>query len=112
MAFDADHSGFVSFTELMIAISLSGSNDPVKKLHLVFNIFDKNNSKSLETSEMNNILNGFKSIMDDQDLDEVNEIMKWDKDVNGSLNEDEFISLIMSKPTLKKYFINLIKIHE
>lgn len=112
LAFDADKSGFVSFSELMIAISLSGQSDPVKKLHLVFNIFDKNNSKTLEISEVNSILNGFKGIMDEKDSVEVNDLMNWDKDQNGSLNEDEFINLVMSKPVLKKYFIDLIKVHE
>ena len=96
----------------MIAISLSGQSDPVKKLHLVFNIFDKNNSKTLEISEVNSILNGFKGIMDEKDSVEVNDLMNWDKDQNGSLNEDEFINLVMSKPVLKKYFIDLIKVHE
>ena len=96
----------------MIAISLSGQSDPVKKLHLVFNIFDKNNSKTLDISEVNSILNGFKGIMDEKDSVEVNDLMNWDKDQNGSLNEDEFINLVMSKPVLKKYFIDLIKVHE
>jgi Ca2+-binding EF-hand superfamily protein len=96
----------------MIAISLSGQNDPVKKLHLVFNIFDKNNSKTLDISEVNSILNGFKGIMDEKDSAEVNDLMNWDKDQNGSLNEEEFINLVMSKPVLKKYFIDLIKVHE
>ena len=108
----SDKSGFVTFTELMIAISLSGQSDPRKKLHLVFNIFDKNNSKSLDISEVNIILSGLKGIMLDQDLDEVNEIMKWDKNNDGSLSEEEFINLILNNSTLKKYFINLIKVHE
>ena len=112
MAFDLDKSGFVSFTELMIAISLSGQNDPVKKLKLVFSIYDKNNSKSLELSEVNVILNGIKKIVNESDIDEIDEIMKWDKDTSGSLNEEEFIALIMSQPVLKKYFIDLIKVHD
>jgi Ca2+-binding EF-hand superfamily protein len=96
----------------MIAISLSGQNDINKKLHLVFNIFDKNNNKTLSVSEVENILNGFKGIMDEKDLGEVENIMKWDKDRNGSLNEEEFINLIVSTPVLKKYFIDLVKVHE
>ena len=96
----------------MIAISLSGQSDPVKKLHLVFNIFDKNSSKTLDISEVNSILNGLKGIMDENDSAEVNDLMNWDKDHNGSLNEEEFINLVMSKPVLKKYFIDLIKVHE
>ena len=113
LAFDSDKSGFVSFTELMIAISLSSNDDATKKLKLVFNIYDKNNSKSLELGEVNAILTGLKNTMiHDSEMDEVNEIMKWDKDINGSLNEQEFIDLIMSKPTLKKYFIDLIKVHD
>jgi len=96
----------------MIAISLSGQTDPVKKLHLVFNIFDRNNSRTLEISEVNNILSGFKGIMEEKDLAEVDNIMKWDKDHNGSLSEEEFVSLIMSNTILKKYFIDLVKVHE
>lgn len=96
----------------MIAISLSGQNDINKKLHLVFNIFDRNNSKTLSVSEVENILNGFKGIMDEKDLGEVENIMKWDKDRNGSLNEEEFINLIVSTPVLKKYFLDLVKVHE
>jgi hypothetical protein len=38
--------------------------------------------------------------------------MKWDKDNTKSLSEEEFINFIMDNSELKKYFIDLIKIHD
>jgi hypothetical protein len=38
--------------------------------------------------------------------------MNWDKDGNGSLNEEEFFNYIMSNETLKKYYLDLIKTHD
>lgn len=113
LAFDADKSGFVTFSELMIAISLSGRADPVKKLHLVFNIYDRNHNGRIEKKEIDEILNSIKQVssLDNIDLDE-DGIMNWDKDNNGYLNEDEFVNFVMSNPNLKKFYLNLIKVHD
>jgi len=115
-AFDTDKSGFVTFTEFLIAVSLSSNKDPRKKLHLAFKMYDRNRSGSLEKSEIDSILNGLKETATKTSLDtdqiKSSDIMNWDKDGNGCLNEEEFVNYIMSNETLKKYYLDLIKTHD
>jgi Ca2+-binding EF-hand superfamily protein len=115
-AFDTDKSGFVTFTEFLIAVSLSSSKDPRKKLHLAFKMYDRNRSGSLDKSEIDSILTGLREIAAKKGLNtaeiETSDIMNWDKDGNGSLNEEEFVNYIMSNETLKKYYLDLIKTYD
>jgi Ca2+-binding EF-hand superfamily protein len=115
-AFDTDKSGYVTFTEFLIAVSLSSNKDPRKKLHLAFKMYDRNRSGSLDKSEIDSILNGLREIAIKKGLgiDEIeySKLMNWDKDGNGSLNEEEFFNYIMSNETLKKYYLDLIKTHD
>jgi Ca2+-binding EF-hand superfamily protein len=101
----------------LIAVSLSGQNDPEKKLRLAFTIYDYNNNGKLEKDEIDAILTGLRDLADEVDkgkFDELNEsdLNNWDKDKNGYLTEDEFIKFILSEPLLKKYFLNIIKAHD
>lgn len=114
LAFDQDNSGFVTFSEFLIAISLSGSSDPEKKLHLAFLIYDTNRNGRIEKHEIDAIIKGIKDLSEHEELDEVSEkeLLAWDKDGNGYLTEDEFIKYVVSNPKLKKYLINCIKAHD
>jgi Ca2+-binding EF-hand superfamily protein len=114
-AFDKDKNGFITFPEFLIAVSLSGQNDPEKKLRLAFSIYDYNNNGLLEKEEMEAIITGLKGLADDVDkekFNELNNLNNWDKDRNGCLTEDEFTTYILSEPLLKKYFLNIIKAHD
>lgn len=46
--FDFDKSGFITFDEFLIAISLSGHKDPGEKLKLVFRMYDYNRNGQIE----------------------------------------------------------------
>jgi Ca2+-binding EF-hand superfamily protein len=107
--FDFDKSGFITFGEFTIAIYLSGKSNPVEKLRLVFRMYDYNHSGDIDRNEIERILKSIASVSDEIDYDM---IMHWDKNGNGKLTEDEFVDFIMGNPTLKKYFIDLIKTHD
>ncbi len=107
--FDFDKSGFVTFSEFLIALYLSGKTDPAEKLRLVFRMYDFNRSGDIDREEIEKILGSIASASEEIDYDT---IMNWDKNSNGKLTEDEFVAFIMEQPKLKKYFLSLIKIHD
>ena len=77
---------------------------------LIFKIIykkDTNKNGRLDGHEVERIIKGLQSINGDCE-----DIMKWDTDNTGSLSEEEFINFVLENPVLKKYFINLIKIHD
>jgi Ca2+-binding EF-hand superfamily protein len=115
--FDKDKSGVVTFSEFLIAVSLSGQNDAEKKLRLAFSIYDYNNNGKLEREEIDAIVQGLRGLADSVDQGKFDQFAEsdlngWDKDKNGYLTEDEFIKFILAEPLLKKYFLSLIKVHE
>ena len=107
-AFDTDKSGFVSFTELLTAISLSGNSDPAVKLSLIFNLYDKDRSNQLERKEILCFLKDVDSESKLQNID-IDSILGSNKE---TLTKEEFIGLIMSRPDLKKFYLDLIKIFD
>lgn len=68
---------------------------------------DSNKNGRIDGNEIRGIIKGLQSIYGDGD-----EIMKWDTDNTGSLSEEEFINFILENPVLKKYYLDLIKIHD
>ena len=107
--FDMDKNGIITFSEFLIAISLSGHRKPEEKLRLVFKMYDYNQNGLIEKEEIDTILKSVAHIS--PEIDE-QAIINWDKDNNGHLNEEEFVQFIMNNPKLRKYFIELIKIHD
>ena len=108
LAFDTDKSGFISFQELLIGLSLASQNDPIKKLSLIFNIYDRDSSGYLEKSELSKFLQYIKNVnLLKSEFDE----NTWIDSLNNQcLNREEFINMIMSIPNLKRHYLNLINI--
>lgn len=107
--FDADKDGVVTFGEFMITVFLQGRKEPEEKLRLVFRMYDHNCNGYIETKEIEAILH---SIADNCDQIEYDELVDWDQNSTGHLNEQEFVNFIMNKPKLKKFFLDLIKLYE
>jgi Ca2+-binding EF-hand superfamily protein len=106
-AFDIDKSGFISFQELLIGLSLATHNDPIKKLGLIFNIYDRDSSGYLEKGEL---LEFLRYIRNEARLDN----SEWIDDIRiedyHRLNKEEFIYFIMLRSDYKEHYLNLIKI--
>ena len=111
-AFDTDGSGFISFTEFLIAVSLSGRKEPNEKLAMAFRLYDHNKNGRLEEKEIENIVAGLNSIANGVPTLEKEHLYQWDKDKSGYLTEQEFIEFVLSNKELTRYFINLIKTHD
>ena len=108
LSFDTDKSGFISFQELLIGLSLASQNDPIKKLSLIFNIYDRDSSGYLEKNELSKFLQYIKNVnLLKSEFDETT----WIDSLNNQcLNKEEFINMIMSIPDLKRHYLNLINI--
>ncbi|CAF0707236.1 unnamed protein product [Brachionus calyciflorus] len=107
--FDSDKNGIVTFGEFVITVFLQGRKEPEEKLRLVFRMYDHNRNGFVDKKEIEAIL---KSIAENCEEITYEELMDWDKDESGMLNEDEFIKFTMDKPKLKKFYLDLIKVHD
>ena len=119
--FDCDNSGYIDFTELLIAISITAQGDACKKLTLAFkmvslvilkilqynffnflilpNKYDIDKNGQLDKKEMELIIEAIYDLMDEDNRkgenapkERVKQIMRQlDKDHSGSLSQDEFV---------------------
>ena len=109
--FDTDKSGKIDFSEFIIAISASDNGDVTKKLHLAFNLYDKNNNGRIDRKEMEHIvtsiydLKGIENRKGENDPKErSNDIFKrMDTDYTNTLSESEFVDGCLSDPILMKF---------
>jgi Ca2+-binding EF-hand superfamily protein len=112
-AFDLDKSGLISFSEFLIAVSLSGQNDPEKKLRLAFSIYDHNNNGRLEKKEFEMLLDSVKGIMKSSSAGTYEQILQdWDSKKQDYLTQDEFVQFVMSEPALKEFYLGLIQTND
>jgi Ca2+-binding EF-hand superfamily protein len=61
-----DHSGKIDFTEFLVAISTSSSNDVKQKLHLGFKLYDTNNNGSIDKKEMQKLIEAIYDLMGEE----------------------------------------------
>lgn len=111
--FDTDHSGKIDFTEFLVAISTSSSNDVKQKLHLGFKLYDTNNNGSIDKKEMQKLIDAIYDLMgeenrkgDNDPKERVTAIFnKLDKDHSGTLSEAEFVNGCLQDPYLMKLLV-------
>lgn len=111
--FDTDNSGKIDFTEFLVAISASSSNDVKQKLHMGFKLYDTNNNGQIDKKEMLKLIDAIYDLMGEENRKGDNEpkhrveaiFNKIDKDHNGTLSEAEFVNGCLSDPVLMKLLV-------
>jgi neurocalcin delta len=111
--FDTDKSGKIDFTEFLVAISTSSSNDVKQKLHLGFKLYDSNNNGSIDKKEMIKLIEAIYDLTGEDNRKGDNDpksrctaiFNKLDKDNNGTLSEAEFVLGCLQDPILMKLLV-------
>lgn len=113
--FDENHNGQIEFWEFMIVISLAGETDIKKRLSLVFKLYDINQNGRIEKKELEVIIDciydffGYDKTKDKPSKRAKEILSRLDKDLNGYLDENEFIDGCLSDPIMKGLFSGIFE---
>lgn len=115
---DKDNSGEIDFIEYLIAISVITRGSICEKLRMSFEIFDIDKNGTIDQSEMKALLEAIYDIMGEKNRNgenspstRVKHIMKqFDKNNDGLLNVEEFISGCINDPCLRSLFAPIVRI--
>jgi len=108
--FDKDHSGAISFKELMAGLSIFYGGNEEEKVMLLFNVYDQDNNGTLSFAELEVALHDAHVFIHghppkDRDRSRWNKAFRTlDKDHSGQLDRDEFLDVIRVFPDLLEYF--------
>jgi Ca2+-binding EF-hand superfamily protein len=112
--FDVASSGYITFQEFMMSISIFSAGDINKKLNLAFKLYDLDQNGVIDRKEMIKVVDAIYSLIDSDD--EKRKIIKsnvvvdsiignLDKDGNCTLDREEFIHGCLSDPVIKDILV-------
>ena len=107
--YDTDMDGFVTFIEFMVVYNLMINGNAEDNLGKIFQIFDVNNDGSISLEEMNVLVKNISVLVENQDgIDKTKECAKrafkeMDKDKNGVVTRDEFVSAVLNQEDVSKF---------
>jgi Ca2+-binding EF-hand superfamily protein len=112
-AFDKDHSGFINYTEFIIAIAALSSGDMISNLGLTFKMYDINNDGSISKRELKKIIKALYKLKgisrfqgEDRPSKRVKLIFeKYDKSKDNRISEKEFIEACLGDPMIRSLLI-------
>jgi Ca2+-binding EF-hand superfamily protein len=106
-AFDADNSGSISFSEFLVAYSLTTKGDIRSKLEYAFELYDADDSGTLDRTEIKTVLTGMLDLLGaDKKGHNINslttECMKeLDQEKDGLITKDEFVDGLLANYSLR-----------
>ena len=87
-----DHSGFIDYTEFVVAASNENSLLTKEKLIAAFKMFDKNSNGSITSDEIKFVLEGGKSNIPPTIIDAI--IKQVDENGDGQISFEEFTHMM------------------
>lgn len=91
-AVDTDQSGYIDYTEFVVASANEKAMMTSERLALAFKMFDKDNSGMITPSEIRQVLSASESKIPNQIIDAV--IKQVDQNGDGQISLEEFTSLM------------------
>lgn len=113
--FDKDNSGFINFSEFVLAISASSNDDMVSNLRLAFKMYDINGDGTISRSELKKIIKALYTLRgitkffgEDQPSKRVDMIFeKYDKSRDNKISENEFITACLNDHLINSLLTNI-----
>lgn len=97
--FDNDGSGLISFTEFVLNWDLTTNGSKTQKLTETFDMYDEDNSGSVDIDELNNVLTAMFDLLDAPLEDRYNveetaarALEKLDTNGDGEITQAEFVT--------------------
>jgi len=103
-AFDKDQNGWIDFNEFIIATHCSATSSPADKLHWVFQMYDKDQSQTIQLGEMVELFGTLylnEGLEMDAAVERANAIFSaLDINNDGDVTEEEFVRGCMEDENL------------
>lgn len=94
---DTDQSGSIEFNEFMALMSTTiQPKDYEEETLAAFKVFDRDGSGTISASELKAVMKSLGENLSDAEIDEM--IREADKDQSGTIDYEEFASLLSPKP--------------
>ncbi|CAF0756402.1 unnamed protein product [Rotaria sp. Silwood1] len=110
--FDKDGSGSIDFAEFLIAVSMTSTKDPVRKMELFFSMYDMDQDGFIDENEMRCVVESIYELMgidihDSTRIDmKVREIFaKAECDQSGYLTKDQFALACKNDRYIRKLLV-------
>ncbi|CAF1046806.1 unnamed protein product [Didymodactylos carnosus] len=112
-SFDRDNNGKIDFTEFMFAIALTQSGDLDDRLALAFDMYDYNNTGTIDTAKMRKIISAMYDLIGETDRKgdrdpkhRAEEIMRI-CDITGDkkLTKEEFVAGCKNDPVIRRLLV-------
>lgn len=92
-AVDTDNSGFIDYTEFVVAATNQNSLTSEEKLHAAFKMFDKDNSGTISGEEIREVLCfGGTQVLSAEAVDAI--IKQVDENGDGDIQFEEFVTMM------------------
>ncbi|OAF67900.1 Calcium-binding protein M [Intoshia linei] len=104
--FDVDNSGHIDFKEFLMAINITSSDDPRKKLEWAFLMYDIDGNGEISREEMSEIINSIYNMIGSKKITQTAEertaeiFEKMDSNNDNVLTKYEFIEGCLNDPCL------------
>eukprot|EP00092_Neocalanus_flemingeri_P038041 GFUD01041410.1.p1 GENE.GFUD01041410.1~~GFUD01041410.1.p1 ORF type:complete len:195 (+),score=70.16 GFUD01041410.1:44-628(+) len=107
--YDANNDGVIDFTEFMLIFFIMSEGAPEEVLTKIFRVFDVNSDGTISMKEMNKLIKDMYGLLKTEDphIAAKNLIAKtafaeMDKDKDGKVSKDEFVSACMGQEEISK----------
>ena len=107
--YDTDQDGYVTFIEFMVVYNLMNNGNAEDNLKQIFRIFDVNNDGIISHEEIGVLVKSIALMIENHDgVDKSKECSKkafeeMDKDNDGKVTIDEFVSAILNQERVSKF---------
>ena len=107
--YDTDQDGYVTFIEFMVVYNLMNNGNAEDNLKQIFRIFDVNNDGTISLEEIRVLVKSISLMIENYDgVDKFKEcsekaFAEMDKDNNGKVTIDEFVTAILNQEQVSKF---------
>ena len=91
-AVDTDNSGFIEYSEFVVAATNQANLTSQEKLHAAFKMFDKDGGGSISTDEIKQVLS-FGQNLDEAVIQQI--INQVDENGDGEISYEEFATMML-----------------
>jgi Ca2+-binding EF-hand superfamily protein len=99
--FDKWNNGTINFRDFLMVVHLTSTGSAEDKLRTLFSLYDQDGNGVIDAEEMNSVIHGIYQMLGEASHGEsMKMFIMMDKDGDGKITEQEFISAALEDPGL------------